>query len=202
MHVIAITGGIACGKTTVAMEAVNLGATLINADTLSHFLTAPNQPILSEIASLFGDSVLTPEGELNKKVLGDIIFSNDNARKQLNSLLHPLIIQTIQEEISYCKQRGDNFVLLDIPLLFETHMENLPDYIICVTADEETQKQRLMLRDNLTSTQAQERISSQLPLSEKIKKSHLIIDTTLPKEEWEAYLTKNIKQVLKRKENL
>lgn len=177
MRKIAITGGIACGKTTVATTLAEFGATLINTDTLSHLLTSAGGEGVSPIQNAFGDYVINEDGSVNRMKLGQIVFSNATKLAELNSILHPLIEKITCEEIERCRIQGEKLVFIDIPLLFEANMQHLADTIVCVSVSSEIQKSRIIARDSLSEDEAVKRIQSQLPLSEKEAMSDIVIRT-------------------------
>ncbi len=183
MWTIALTGGIACGKTTVAGWLREAGARVIDADAISRELTAPGGPALPAILEAFGPGVFRPDGTLDRAGLGQIVFGNESARRRLNGILHPLVQGRMREEMEKCRKSGVLIVVLDVPLLFEAGMEYLADKVICVSAPEALQIKRLRERDGLTEAQAQARIRSQWPLQEKERRADGVIRTEGPLQE-------------------
>jgi len=181
---VGLTGGIATGKSTVSRMFVECGAHLIDADLLAREAVAPGQPALREIVANFGPGMLAADGTLNRDRLASIIFKDPTQRARLEAIIHPYVFA---EEERRCQQIGEKdhhaVVLFDAALLIETGAYKNKDCVIVVTADEQTQLARLMTRDSLTEPEARERITAQMPLSEKIKVAHYIIDGTLPVEE-------------------
>ncbi len=190
MKIIGLTGGIACGKTTISDMLYDLGARVIDADAISHDLTKPGGDGLPAIREEFGNFVFYPDGTLNRNTLADIVFRNSEAHDRLNAALHPKIIERMQVQIEECRKMGALIVILDVPLLFEAGLEKLPDVIVCATASEAKQMERLKMRDGLNQEQSIRRIQSQLPLEEKEKRSDIVINTDLPLDELRAEVRK------------
>ncbi len=183
MKVIGLTGGIASGKTTVASILKEFGAEIIDADKVAREVVEPGKQAWIEIKSAFGDNAILPDGNINRKYLADLIFNNPQMRKVLNSIVHPKVINEINNKIDYYKQKGDTkVVVLDVPLLLETGMESMVDEVWVVAVDEETQINRMLKRDKISVEEAKNRIKSQMPLKEKLKRGDKIIegDLTLP----------------------
>ena len=162
MKLIGITGGIACGKTTLCETLRALGAPVWDADAASRQATAPGGAALPAIRAAFGEGVFTPAGELNRKALGALVFNDEKARRQLDAIVHPLVYEDF----------------LDVPLLYETGYDRFCHKVWCAYVPEETQLRRLMNRDRLTRVEALARIRSQMPLSEKTRRADAVIDTS------------------------
>jgi len=177
-YVIGLTGGIACGKTNLSNALRTNGAPVIDADEISRSLTAPGGAALPGIRAAFGDAVFIGE-QLNRRALGNLVFSQPDALEQLNAITHPLIFEKMQQEI----QRCSGPVVLDVPLLFETGLDAWCDEIWCAYLPQKEQIKRLMERDQLSRRAALQRIHSQMPALEKAKRSHHVIRTTGSKEE-------------------
>ena len=177
--IIGLTGGIACGKSTVAQMLVDRGARLIDADQIAREVVLPGTPALQEIAARFGPSVLKEDGSLDRKRLGDIVFSDPEAKRDLERILHPRIRRVIRERkeqlVSEDPRRP---VIVDVPLLFESGMADGYDEIMVVYVPEEVQLRRLMERDGLTREQALGRIRAQWPIEEKKKLADVVIDNS------------------------
>lgn len=178
MRIIGLTGGIACGKSNVSAALAQLGAAIIDGDLLSRELTAPGGQALSDIRQAFGDDVFHPDGTLNRRALGSVIFADDSRRRQLDNIMQPRILQLIHQRIDQARADGAALCVLDMPLLYEQHLDRLCHRVWCVYIPEETQLQRLMARDGFTRTQAQARLNSQMPAHEKAARAHVVIDTS------------------------
>lgn len=180
MKVIGLTGGIACGKSTVANILRDLGAAVIDADQISHELTAPGGESLPAIREAFGEFVFYPDGSLNRSVLASIVFEKEEEREKLNLATHPKIHERVLEEIEICRKMGALVVVLDVPLLFEVGLEELADITVCASAPLDTQLDRMKSRSGLEGQQAFNRINSQWPLEKKEKLSDIVIRTDKP----------------------
>ncbi|MFX3618043.1 MAG: dephospho-CoA kinase [Sporolactobacillus sp.] len=173
---IGLTGGIASGKSTVAdwLKAQNFP--LIDADKIAKQVVEPGEEGLKKIAAHFGRAVLQADGSLDRKRLGDLIFADQEQRDQLNQLLHPLIRREMLRTVSDYEKNGAEVVFLDIPLLFDSGLEDWVDRTIVVFVPAEVQLQRLIKRNHLTEQQARARIASQMPLAEKRRRATAVID--------------------------
>lgn len=173
---IGLTGSIACGKSTVSAYLKTLGHAVVDADAISHALTAPGGRALPLLREAFGDAVFDGDS-LNRRALGSIVFADEGKRAQLNAILHPMIISSIQEELHALDAAG-RLVFGDVPLLFECAMENMFDQIWVVSIPEDIQLERVMTRDGLDRHEALDRIRSQMPLEEKRKRADAVIDSS------------------------
>lgn len=176
MKVIGLTGGIASGKSMVASRLMQLGARIIDADQIARRLTEPGSEALREIGRVFGDQYLDTQGNLRRKALGNLIFSDPAQRDKLDRLMHPRIREEIGRQLIQAELEGTDVVILVAPLLLEAGLEELVDEIWVVALDRETQKKRLIQRDNLTDAQAEGRLASQSTLAEKLGKATRVID--------------------------
>lgn len=173
--IIGLTGGIASGKSTVANMIKELRIPIIDADVIARNVVIPGEKAYEDIVKHFGKQILNSDGEINRKQLGTIVFNNEKDRLQLNKIVHPEIRKKIAEEISLLNKRGENHIVLDIPLLFETDFSLMVDKIVTVYVEEGLQLQRLKQRDSFSTEEALARIESQIPLHEKTKKSDAVI---------------------------
>ena len=180
--IVGITGGIACGKTTVSQLLTEKGAIPINADEIGHQLLKADSPVLDELINAFGQEILEESGDVSRKKLGAIVFQDKSARERLNSILHPLIIERSRSHARQLVREDPScVVLLDAPLLIEAGAYASVDLIVVVSASQETQVKRIIERSKaqnrpLTETEAQARIDSQMPLSEKVKYADVVIE--------------------------
>ena len=178
MRVIGLTGGIACGKSTISAALRDMGATVIDGDVLSRALTVPGGPALPAIRERFGDGVFHPDGNLDRRALGDVIFASDEARARLDAIMQPMLLQMILDGIESARQSGSPLCVLDMPLLYEAGLDRLCDRVWCAWIPRETQLQRLMERDGFTLDEAEARLRSQLPAEEKAARADVVIDTS------------------------
>jgi dephospho-CoA kinase len=181
--VIGLTGSIASGKSTVSSMLKELHFPVIDADQIARDVVEPGEDTLKEIVLAFGEDILYPDGTLNRKKLGSIIFSNNEKRKMLNSIVHPAVRKRMLEQKETYLKDGESCVVMDIPLLFESKLTHMVDKILVVFVDEHVQLERLMERDNSTKEEASERIQSQIPVKEKVKQADAIIVNNGSKEE-------------------
>ncbi len=188
MLVLGLTGGIACGKSTISLTLRELGAVIIDGDVLSRELTAVNGAALPAIRSAFGDGVFHPDGTLNRRALGAVVFSDDAARNTLDGIMQPMLRKMIIQRIADARQSGAAACVLDMPLLYEKELDGLCDRVWCASIPRETQLQRLMERDGFTLEEAESRLRSQLPAEEKAAKADVVIDTSGPIQYTKGYV--------------
>ena len=180
MKVLGLTGGIACGKSTISLTLAELGAVIIDGDVLSRELTAANGPALPAIRTAFGDGVFLPDRTLNRRALGAVVFSDDAARDTLDSIMQPLLREMILRGIAETRSNGASVCVLDMPLLYEKELDGLCDRVWCAYIPRETQLERLMARDGFTYEEAEARLRSQIPAEEKAARADVVIDTSGP----------------------
>lgn len=185
MLIIGLTGGIACGKSTVSAMLQKLGASVIDADQISRSQTAPGGIALAPIREAFGDGVFHEDGTLNRAALAAAVFGHPQELAKLNAITHPLVNQQMRQDIEACRKQGAEAVVLDVPLLFESRMENWADFNVCVTVPREVQIARMASRDGFDRETALRRIESQMPVCEKAARSDVVIDTNQPLPELE-----------------
>jgi dephospho-CoA kinase len=173
--VIGLTGGIGCGKTTVANFFANLGIDIIDADIAARKVVAPNSNALLQISQHFGKTFIMPDGTLNRALLRSQIFSNEADKQWLNHLLHPLIRQTILEEI---QQSQSPYCLLVAPLLIENNLQSLVARILVIDIGESAQVKRAVLRDPSSSDEIKRIIASQISREARLKHADDIIDNS------------------------
>ena len=183
MKIIGLTGGIACGKSTVAEMLHDLGAYIIDADKISRQLTQPGGEALPVLREAFGAYVFYPDGTLNRETLSSIVFGDDDARNRLNALMHPMIEKRIRKDIEICRKMGELIVVMDVPLLFEVGVDSLADVTVCTTAPREMQIERRRTRSGLNREQAMRRINSQMPLEQKEKLADVVLHTDCTQDE-------------------
>lgn len=197
-YIIGLTGGIGTGKSEAAKFLASLGAVHLDADAISHALTAPGGEALEPIRAEFGDEMFLDDGTLDRRALADLTFSDPERRRALEAILHPRIQREIMRGIDRAAEEGAKVVILDVPLLFETGMDALCDETWVLSADSETQVARVMMRDRIEREQAEARIQSQMPADEKAKLATLVIPTERPMEKTQAELASLYQQVLKK----
>lgn len=178
MKVLGLTGGIACGKSTISLTLRELGAVIVDGDVLSRELTAEGGLALPAIREAFGDGVFQPDGTLHRRALGAVVFAEDAARDRLDQIMQPLLRQLILRDIAAARDSGARVCVLDMPLLYEKGLDVLCDRVWCATLPRETQIGRLMARDGFTREEAEARLRSQLPTEEKAARADVVIDTS------------------------
>ncbi len=176
-----VTGSVATGKSLAADFFSSNGAILIDADIIAHDVVKQGRAAWREIVDTLGDNILQPDGEIDRKELGQIIF-NDPAQKQhLNRIVHPRVFEEITSRLAALTNdtgKKDAVVLLDVPLLFETNMSRDISDIIVVYVPPDIQLERLMKRDNINEKEAMARINAQMPVEEKREMANFVIDNS------------------------
>lgn len=174
--VIGLTGGIASGKTTVAEMFADHGVRVIDADDLAREIVQPGEPALDAIREAFGDRVLTDDGHLDREALGEVVFDDEEARERLEAITHPRIAQRMQQKAAEAREAGERWVVYDAALIVENGLEEAFEALIVVAADRDAQIRRLVERDGLDRSEAEQRIDAQLPLSEKVAVADWVVD--------------------------
>ena len=176
---VGLTGSIGVGKSFVASVFVELGCHVLDADQTAREVVMPGTPGLKALAEAFGEDILNPDGTLNRKQLGAVVFNDESQRQRLNGILHPFII-TRQDEIlnAWEAEDPDGIGIVDAALMIESGGYKRFDKLIVVHCRPEVQLERLMLRDKLSRDEALRRINSQMPQEEKQKFADYLIDTS------------------------
>ncbi|XP_025931981.1 dephospho-CoA kinase domain-containing protein isoform X1 [Apteryx rowi] len=183
MFLVGLSGGIASGKSTVVAVFRELGCAVIDADVIAREVVQPHFKAYQQIVQYFGTEILLESGEINRKALGNIIFSHPEKRQLLNSITHPEIQKEMLKQILKYFVLGYRYVILDIPLLFETNrLTKFMKHTVLVYCDPRTQLSRLMKRNGLSRAEAEARVASQLPLGEKRRLASHIIDNSGDRE--------------------
>jgi len=191
MLLVGLTGGIASGKSLVARVFKDLGAHLVDADRIVHNLLEPDQKAGQEVLDYFGKELLLPDGRINRRKLGEIVFNDAEKRAWLNRCLHPRVFETYQAQVRQVRSRfPGTIVVLDAALLIETGYHRKMDRVVVVYAEPEQQLERLISRDLFTKEEALARIQSQMPLAEKRGHADYIIDNTGSRENTEQQARK------------
>lgn len=194
MLTIGLTGGIATGKDTVAQVLESRGAEIVDADKIARKLMEPGQAVFDKVVRAFGRDILHYEGSIDRKILADIIFKDESKRQELNSIIHPAIIDEEWNKVLAIKRRNPNAVaVVNAPLLIESGNHKDVDKVILVVADEELVIKRLTKRDGLSREDILQRINSQMPEEEKRKYADYIIENNGTFDD----LKKNVIQLFK-----
>lgn len=176
--IIGLTGGIASGKSTVSRLLKEKGFTVIDADIAARAVVTPGQPALLQIVEVFGKDVLAEDGTLNREKLGSIIFHNESKRQRLNDIVHPAIRAWMLSEKDKAIEAGQETIIFDIPLLFESKLTWIADRTLLIYVEPHIQLKRLMERNGYTEQEAAARIQSQMPINEKKTLADDIIDNS------------------------
>jgi dephospho-CoA kinase len=186
MLFVGLTGGIASGKSVVARVFRDRGAHIIDADKIVHTLLAKGQETTREIAAFFGKDILLPDGSVDRRKLGEIVFRDTEKRSWLNACIHPRVFEAYTTQVMHLRERDPGaIIVLDAALLIETGYQKQMDRLVVVYAEEEQQVQRLMARDLFSREQALSRIRSQMPLTEKRNYADYLIDNSGTREQTE-----------------
>jgi dephospho-CoA kinase len=183
LYVLGLTGGIATGKSTVSRYLSRLGAHVIDADKIAHQVTRPGTPGFLKLVERFGEGIVAPDGTLDRKALGRIVFNDREVLSDINSIVHPHVIGEIHNILDALDrssaERGTPMcAVLDVPLLFEVGLDKICDEIWVVAIDLELQIQRLRQRDGYSREEALSRIRSQMDMEEKLARADVVIDNS------------------------
>ncbi|RST76347.1 dephospho-CoA kinase [Siminovitchia acidinfaciens] len=192
--IVGLTGGIASGKSTVSKLLEKRGFTIVDADIAARKVVEPGESAYSEIVEAFGKEILLKDGTLDRDKLGSIVFQNEEERQKLNGIVHPAVRKKMKEWQEEAIKAGKQTVVLDIPLLYESKLTHLVEKVIVVYVNEETQLKRLMERNEFTEDEAKSRISSQMPLREKLELADAVLDNNGTIEETEKQLDQLIEK--------
>ncbi|MGL5042298.1 MAG: dephospho-CoA kinase [Culicoidibacterales bacterium] len=187
--IIGLTGAIATGKSTVANLFIEEGIYVIDSDVLAK-QALKQAAVIKQLVETFGQEILTAAGTVDRVYLGEVIFSNEEKRQQLNTIVHPVVKAEIMRLL---EQRKNDVVVVDVPLMYETDFHKLMDEIIVVYAPFEAQIHRLMERNHFEYEDALKRISSQISIEEKKGKADFVIDNSGTKMQ----LYRNFREILK-----
>jgi len=205
---VGLTGGIASGKSMVVRMLVEKGAFVVDHDRLAHLAYEPGGPSYEAIIADFGREVLNPEGKIDRKKLGDIVFKNPGRLRHLNGIVHPVVLAGWKKRLAEIeKQSPGAIVLSDVPLLIEVGWQDRVDLVLLVYTSPQVQVERTMKRDRYTETEARTRVAAQMPMDEKRRFADLIIENNGTLEElqrqvdvvWEKLLAFEKQKRLKNK---
>jgi dephospho-CoA kinase len=177
MQRIALTGGIASGKSHVRAVFDALGVPTIDADVLAREAVAPGSAGFAAVSARFGPAVVDRHGGLDRRKLGDIVFADTAARRDLEVIVHPAVVKAIDQWFASLDTVRHPFAIADIPLLFETGRDKDYNVVIVTACEPELQVRRLMARDGISEADARQRIAAQLPIKDKAARAHHVIRT-------------------------
>ncbi|MFO7570302.1 MAG: dephospho-CoA kinase [Smithellaceae bacterium] len=199
---VGLTGGIACGKSTVADMFVRLGGYLIDFDKLAHEVQAPDQPAWQDVVAAFGPEILRADRSINRDRLAAIVFNNPEKLKSLNAIVHPRVYEAWQSRLD--KIQADNphaIVFSDVPLLFEGKMQGLFDLTILVMVEPFRQVDRLMARNAICREDAELRLSCQMPIYDKVPLADIVIDNQCTLEQTDLKVADVWRDLVEREKN-
>lgn len=173
---VGLTGGIATGKSTVAGYLRKQGIPIIDADVIAREVVVVGKPALDEIRTAFGDTVINEAGELDRKALGKLVFGNRALLKKLNAITHPYVYAEMEAQAEHYRIAGEQLVILDLPLLYETNNHAGAQKVIVAVVTEEKQLERLMKRNDLSLAEAKQRVAAQMPLAQKQLLADFVVD--------------------------
>ncbi|WP_372677269.1 dephospho-CoA kinase [Desulfosarcina sp.] len=179
MIIAGLTGGIASGKSTISRFLSAAGARVVDADKIAREVVEPGTPGYDAILAFFGRTIILPDGNIDRKRLGEIIFNDPDKKARLDAIVHPLVVERSAEMIAQITAETPNaVVIMDVPLLIEAGMARDLEEVIVVYVPETLQLERLMNRDGIDEPAAMARIRSQMPIEEKRKRATLVIDNS------------------------
>lgn len=177
MKVIGLAGGIGSGKSTVAKFLTELGAFIIDADEIGHAVLETDNEARQQVLAVFGQQIVAPDGLIDRKKLGQIVFKDREALSRLNQIMHPRIYKVVKTQLERYRRQGADVVVIEAPLLIEAGWATMVDEVWVTIAPEATIIGRLEEQTSLTRTEAMARIHSQLPANERVKHANTVIDT-------------------------
>lgn len=177
MKVIGLTGGIASGKSTVAQFLAELGAVILDADEVGHEAFKPDTELWRRVVAAFGRQIVAPDGNIDRKKLGNIVFGNAESLSRLNRIMHPRMYALVKARLEQYRRQGRKMVVLEAPLLLEAGWSPLVDEVWVTTASEATVLKRLGERSGLSPAESLTRIRSQLPSAERVRRADVVINT-------------------------
>lgn len=190
MRRVALTGGIATGKSHVRAQFEQLGVPTIDADRLAREVVAAGTPGFEAVLSRFGPDILDGSGAIDRRKLASIVFSDPVARQDLEHIIHPSVRTAIDSWFESLGDIAPGFAIADIPLLYETGRERDFETVVVTSCDPRTQISRIMARDATTESEARARIAAQLPMDEKVRRADHVIMTDGPFEETDRQVRK------------
>ncbi len=175
---IALTGGIASGKSTVAALLREAGLPVLDSDAIAREVVAPGQPAWQALRQAFGEEFFAADGSLDRAALARHVFTRPAARRRLNEIVHPWISRALHTRLADLAAQGEPLVVVEIPLLYELGLESLYDAVIVVTADTAAQKQRLAQRDGRPEVEIDGILAAQAPLAAKAGQADFVVDNS------------------------
>ena len=182
MKLVGLTGGVGSGKSTVADMMRDLGAQVVDADEAAHAVYEPGSPGFDAVVREFGEEYVDG-GRIDRSRLGELVFHDDDARRRLNAIVHPLVRDWMAQRTAEAAERGAEVVVQDVPLLFENGLERLFSTVVLVYAPEDVQIERLVSGRGFTAERARAMIAAQMPIENKRGLAHHVINNSDTREE-------------------
>ena len=195
MKVIGLTGGVGSGKSTVSHFLAELGAVIANADEVGHEAFKLDTEIWHQVVAAFGGQIITPDGNIDRKKLGNIVFGNAESLYRLNQIMHPRMYDMVKAQLEEYRRQGAIVVVLEAPLLLEAGWTPLVDEVWVTTALEATVLKRLEEGAGLSQAESLLRIRSQLSSAERVRRADVIINTDCGLDELKARVTELWKEL-------
>lgn len=177
MKLVGLTGGVGSGKSTVAAMLQQVGAEVVDADEASHAVYEPGTRGFAAVIREFGDDYVR-DGRIDRQRLGELVFKDADARRRLNAVAHPLVREWMAARTAEAAERGAAVVVQDVPLLLENGLERLFSTVVLVYVPEDMQVERLVHGRGFTPERAREVIAAQMPIEEKRRLAHHVIDNS------------------------
>ena len=200
MLVIGLTGGIGTGKSEIARLLQSLGAAVINADQVGHEAYAPDSESWHEVVATFGEDILQPSGEIDRRKLGAIVFADPQQLTKLNGIMHPRMARMVADRIQVLREEGVQVVVVEAALLVEAGWDTLVDEVWVAESPVEAVIQRLQARSGMDEEEVRKRIDSQMGQWERLERADLVVDNsgdvetleTMVKELWDTRVNRRI----------
>lgn len=183
MKIIGLTGGVGSGKSTVAEMLREMGADVVDADQAAHAVYAPGTPGFDAVVREFGPDFVREDGNIDRQRLGALVFNDESALRRLNAIVHPLVREWMAARTAEAAERGAEIVIQDVPLLYENGLEGLFSSVLLVYTPEDIQLDRLVHGRGLPPDRARSMIAAQMPIEEKRRRAHHVIDNSGSAEE-------------------
>ena len=178
MQVIGLTGSIGTGKSEVTRVLQELGAEVINADQVGHEAYTPHTDSWNAVVDAFGQDILQPDGEIDRRKLGAIVFADSGQMAKLNGIMHPRMADMVAEKIEQMRSRGVQVVVVEAALMFEAGWETLVDEVWATDSPLEMVFQRLMSRNGLDEAEVRKRLGSQMDIQERLDRSGVVVENS------------------------
>lgn len=193
--VLGLTGGIATGKSTADSFFKKKKIPVVDADKIAHHIYDPAKPAYNAILAKFSQKLLDSENRIDRKKLGQLVFTDPIKLRQLNAIVQPFIYQEIDQQLNFYRQQSAKIVVLDAPVLYETNGQGRCDKVLVINLPYPMQLKRLMARNGLNEAAAKARIKSQMPLVEKVARADYVVDNTGTIESLEDKLQQVLLQI-------